>query len=171
MPSTRPREFRISRFSRVLSFELLPTLPVPLPQSCHFERGRRPSREICGADGQRFPLRFTDVSTRSLRSLGRDDMEETGRAREDRKPPQEIPGAGGNPPSGAECDRGRGSPANDHPLVTVRRDGRRPSAIPNSEFRIPNSFYRRPLRRLRSRRETSTLFIANATGEATKMDE
>jgi len=40
----------------------------------------------------------------------------------------------------------------------------------NSKFEIRNR-YRRPLSRLRSRRETSTLFIASATGEATKIDE
>jgi hypothetical protein len=58
---------------------------------------------------------------------------------------------------------------NETPALPFQLKGR--AGIQNSEFKIQNSCQRRPLRRLRSRRETSPVFIANATGEATKMDE
>jgi len=122
MPPTHPREnfgFRISDFPpthprefSVLSFEFWVLSYCP-PSRFHYPKAVISSEAVGRAEksagrmgrgslfvSQACPERAKRVEwippLGSLRSLGRDDMEETERARGDRKPPQEIPRAGGN---------------------------------------------------------------------------
>jgi len=110
----------------VLSFELLPTLPVPLPHSCHFERGRRPrSIDPSTRSLPASPLRLAAPPTATpaqvavtRRSLGRDDKKKRS-----------------TPPSVGMTWRKQGGPERTENRPRRFRGGWK-FIIPNSEFRI-----------------------------------